>query len=263
MDHNNHEQRHRFATTFPQHQPIPACRHVVASQNLLPHLWRLGVLGGRSFDVLLERWPMEKLKRQLDLAKSTQPQATTLGGFRANEDLQNAEREALAAAGLLVTPHLAIAAHFGKRAWLIPWEMPAPMHRYHLEGKPTLVFPASRLGRKGAFELAEALKSGINADLVFLGAADEGTSDPFVGLDCRRGKPTDLASASALVLPAWIEHQPRLALLALASGIPVIATEACGLPAHENLHIIAIPHSTALATIIRSVLQAPPSHRVA
>ena len=33
----------------------PLCRHLVVSQNRLPHLWRLGVLGGRSFDVLIER----------------------------------------------------------------------------------------------------------------------------------------------------------------------------------------------------------------
>src|SRR5439155_20711763 len=31
---------------------------VVVSHNLLPHLWRLGVLGGREFDVLMERLPM-------------------------------------------------------------------------------------------------------------------------------------------------------------------------------------------------------------
>jgi glycosyltransferase involved in cell wall biosynthesis len=241
----------------------PQCRHVVVSQNLLPHLWRLGVLGGRSFDVLMERWPMEELQRRLDVAKSTHPQSTTLGDFRADEDLLLAERDALAAAGRLVTPHLAIAAHFGERAWLIPWEMPAPMPRYDVAGKPTLFFPTSRLGRKGAFELAEALRSGIDAELVFLGAADEGAANRFVGLDCRRGKASDMASASALVLPAWIEHQPRMALLALASGIPVIATEACGLPPHENLHVIAKPDAATLAMVIRSVLHAPSSRRVA
>ena len=233
----------------------PTCRHVVVSQNLLPHLWRLGVLGGRSFDVLLERWPMEELQRRLDQAKAAHPHSTTLGDFRADENLLRAEREALAAAGRLITPHLALAAHFGPRAWLVPWEMPAPLPRLAVAGKPSLLFPASKLGRKGAFELAAALKSGIDAELRFLGAADEGAADPFAGLDCSRGKPSDLASASALVLPAWIEHQPRLALLALASGVPVIATEACGLPPHELLHVIAAPDAVALATVIRSVLQ--------
>jgi hypothetical protein len=241
----------------------PKCRHVVVSQNLLPHLWRLGVLGGRSFDVLLERWPMEELQRRLDQAKAAHPQSTTLGDFRADEDLLRAEREALAAAGRLITPHLALAAHFGPRAWLIPWEMPAPMPLFATAGRPSLLFPASRLGRKGAFELADALKSGIDAELRFLGAADEGIADPFVGLDCCRGKASDLASASALVLPAWIEHQPRLALLALASGVPVIATEDCGLPPHKMLHVLAAPDAAALAAVIRSVLHPSPSVCVA
>lgn len=241
----------------------PHCRHLVVSQNLLPHLWRLGVLGGRSFDVLLDRWPMEELQRRLDQAKAAHPQSTTLGDFRADEDLLRAEREALAAAGRLITPHLALAAHFGPRAWLIPWEMPAPMPRFAVAGKPSLLFPASKLGRKGAFGLAAALKSGIDAELRYLGAADEGSADPFVGLNCSRSKASDLATASALVLPAWIEHQPRLALLALASGIPVIATEACGLPPHEMLHVIAAPDAAALATVIRSVLQSSQSTWVA
>ena len=241
----------------------PLCRHVVVSQNLLPHLWRLGVLGGRSFDVLIERLPMEELQRRLDQASAAHPQSTTLEDFRAEEDLLRAEREALAAAGRLITPHLALAAHFGSRAWLIPWEMPDPMPLRTTAGKPTLFFPASRLGRKGAFEIAEAMKTGINAELRYLGAADEGLADPFLGLDCSRGKVSDLASASALILPAWIEHQPRLALLALASGIPVIATDACGLPPHENLHLIVAPDATALATVIRSVMQAAVSTRVA
>ncbi|MES2660309.1 MAG: VanW family protein [Verrucomicrobiota bacterium] len=233
----------------------PKCRHLVISQNLLPHLWQLGVLGGRSFDVLLERWPMEELQRRLDQAKAANPQSTTLGDFRADEDLLRAEREALAAAGRLITPHLALAAHFGARAWRVPWEMPAPMPRVAVAGKPSLFFPASRLGRKGAFELAAALKSGIDAELRFLGPADEGRTDPFMGLDCSRGQVSDLASASALVLPAWIEHQPRLALLALASGIPVIATEACGLPPQEILQVIPAPDAAALASAIQSMLQ--------
>lgn len=241
----------------------PRCRHVVVSQNLLPHLWRLGVLGGRSFDVLIERWPMEEMQRRLDLAKAAHPQSTTLGDFRADDDLLRAEREALAAAGRLITPHVALAAHFGARAWLLPWDMPEPLPRTIVKVKPVLFFPTSRLGRKGAFELAAALKSGIDAELCYLGAADEGSADPFMGHDCRRGKVSDLASASALVLPAWIEHQPRLALLALASGIPVIATEACGLPPHKMLHVIDAPDAEALTTVIQSIIQSSTSRCVA
>jgi hypothetical protein len=241
----------------------PKCRHLVISQNLLPHLWQLGVLGGRSFDVLMERWPMEEMQRRLDQAKVAHPQSTTLADFRADEELLRAEREALAAAGRLITPHVALAKYFGARAWLLPWEMPAPIARTTAKEKPVLFFPASRLGRKGAFELATSLKSGINAELRFLGAADEGDADPFVGIECQRGNIADLASASAVVIPAWIEHQPRLALLALASGIPVIATEACGLPTHESLHLITEPDANALTAIIQSILKSRQARLIA
>jgi hypothetical protein len=233
----------------------PKCRHLVISQNLLPHLWQLGVLGGRSFDVLIERWPMEEMQRRLDLAKTAHPQSTTLADFRADDELLRAEREALAEAGRLITPHLSLAKYFGTRAWLIPWEMPAPLTRTTRKDTPRLFFPASRLGRKGAFELAAALKSGIDAQLYYLGAADEGSADPFGEIDCHRGKISDLASATALVIPAWIEHQPRIALLALASGIPVIATEACGLPPHDQLHLITTPDPTALAAVLNSIVK--------
>ncbi len=240
----------------------PQCRHVVVSQNLLPHLWKTGALGGRSFDVLIERWPMEELQRRLDLAKAAHPQSTTLGDFRAEPDLVRAEREALAAAARLVTPHRALARHFGHRAWLLDWEMPAALPR-RVSMEPVLFFPASRLGRKGAFELAAALRGGVSASVKYLGRADEGNANPFFGLTCSQGSLADLASASALVIPAWIEHQPRLALLALASGVPVIATEACGLPEHELLHEIPTPDSASLADAILAVLKPEESACVA
>jgi glycosyltransferase involved in cell wall biosynthesis len=240
----------------------PRCRHVVVSQNLLPHLWKTGALGGRSFDVLIERWPLEELQRRLDLAKSAHPQSTTLGDFRADPDLVRSEREALAAAARLVTPHRALAKHFGHRAWLLDWEMPTALPRRRTM-EQTLFFPASRLGRKGAFEFATAMRGGISASVKYLGRADEGTADPFSGMACGKGSLSDLAAARALVLPAWIEHQPRLALLALASGVPVIATEDCGLPEHDLLHEIPSPDPAMLADAIRAVLASHESACVA
>ncbi len=232
----------------------PQCRHVVVSQNLLPHLWKTGGLGGRSFDVLVNRWPMEELQRRLDQAKQAHPESTTLGDFRADPELLRAEREALAAAARLVTPHRAIAKHFGTRAWLIDWEMPQLQERKPAD-KPMIFFPASRLGRKGAFELAAAFKEGIDAELRILGRANEGAADPFAGMETSQGSAADLAAASVVVLPAWIEHQPRLALLALASGVPVVATEACGLPEHPQLHLLSSPDAAALRTVLAAVLQ--------
>ncbi len=232
----------------------PACRHLVVSQNLLPHLWKFGVLGGRSFDVLMQRWPIAELQRRLDLAKSARPASTTLGDFRADPALARAESDALAAAGRLITPHRGIASHFESQAWRIDWEMPVPLARQPSDS-PTLFFPASRLGRKGAFELADVLRLGLDAELKYLGRASEGEADPFAGLPCAPAVAADLATAHALVLPAWIEHQPRLALLALASGIPVIASEACGLPDHPLLHPLVSHDPAELHAVLAAVLK--------
>ena len=237
------------------------CRHVVISQNLLPYLWKSGALGGRTFDVLMERLPLELLQHRLDLAKFAQPESTTLGDFRAAPEIVLAERQALAAAGRLITPHRDIAAHFPDRAWLIDWEMPVPLVAAP-SPRPVIFFPASRLGRKGAFELAAALRGEIDAELKFLGKATEGSTDPFAEITSSPAAIRDLASAHLLVLPAWVEHQPRLALLALASGIPVVATRACGLPEHPLLHQLNQPDPLALRLILRAILS-PVDHSCA
>src|SRR6185503_13158913 len=49
------------------------------------------------------------------------------------------------------------------------------------------------------------------------------------GLQTERAETNWLNGAAAVVLPAWIEHQPRRLLQAVAAGVPVIASEACGL----------------------------------
>lgn len=205
----------------------PECRHLVISQNLLPHLWEMGVLGGRTFDVLMERWPLEELQRRLNEAYQRHPNSPTLGDFRADPMLVRLESEALARAGKLITPHRAIAKYFGSRAWQLEWEMPAESVRGRVKGHVFL--PCSPLGRKGIYDL-----EGVSKKVVVLGKAREGGGEEFF----EQGSLFDLETADALVLPAWVEHQPRLALKALAMGIPVYATEECGLADHPFLTIL-------------------------
>ena len=216
-------------------------------------LWRMGALGGRTFDVLIERWPLTELQRRLDEALQAHPDSPTLGDFRVDEALARDEAQALAAAGRLITPHRAMADHFGGRAWLVDWQMPEAVERQP-STKPTVLFPCSRLGRKGTYELAEAFRGLDGVELKYLGVADEGASDPFDGVPCSKAGPEDLRQAHLLVMPAWVEHQPRMALKALASGIPVIATTACGLPEHPQLHQLDVPDAVALGRVMRSVL---------
>jgi glycosyltransferase involved in cell wall biosynthesis len=54
-----------------------------------------------------------------------------------------------------------------------------------------------------------------------------------------------LSGARAVVLPAWVEHQPRRLLQAVAAGVPVIASHACGLEGLAG--VISIPEGDAAA----------------
>lgn len=236
----------------------PQARHLVLSQNLLPHLWMSGALGGRSFDVLMTRWPISELQRRLDEAAQHHSSSQTLTDFRADPNLVRAEEEALAAAARLITPHRAIANYFGSRALLLDWVFPPPEPLPPNRSGRDLFFPASPLGRKGIYELAAAL-DGLDAELLVLGrATEEGahgdSSHPLATIPHRPATPSDLLRAKALVLPAWIEHQPRLALRALANGIPVIASAACGLPDHPLLCQLAEPNPERLHAALVQLL---------
>lgn len=252
----------QLAAHFARHLD-PKARHLVVSQTLLPHLWKAGHLGGRTFDVLVNRWPLAELQARLDAAAKVHPESDTLADFRADPELVRAETEALAAAARLVTPHRAIAAHFGSRALLVDWVFPKGSPAASVSNRPPIwFFPASALGRKGIHELAAAMR-GIEAELLVLGAAREGTGDPLAAIKHRRATVAELASATALVMPAWIEHEPRLALRALAMGIPVIVSRACGLPPHPLLTEIDAGDVEGLKNALERLTRTEPACAVA
>ena len=88
------------------------------------------------------------------------------------------------------------------------------------------------------------------------------------GADAREG-------AAVVVLPAYVEHQPRALLAAAAAGVPVIASEACGL--HDIAGIVTIPtgDAGALTAAMDQILrrsesweffhdgEKPPGHNIA
>ena len=224
--------------------------HLVIAQPLLPHLWRLGALRGRSFEVLLDRLPIDAMHRVLDAAHDRYPDSTTLGDFRAPEAIAAAEREALGEAVRLITPHRAIAARFPPaRVELIDWQAARPLPA--TRGGRTFLFAGPALARKGAYAMREAMEQ---LDIALLIERPGEERPGFWGdRDVRllQGVPSELAG---VILPAIVEHRPATLLRALAAGLPVIATEACGLPPQPGLTLIEPCDAAALRGAIRSLL---------
>lgn len=228
--------------------------HVVVSQNLLPFLWKNGFLGGRTFDVLMNALPMRELQERLDFAASIHRESATLGDFRADERIIEAEAEALKMARKIITPHTEIAALFGDKCELVNWNLPeAKIIERQKNDKFTIVFPASTVGRKGSYELRDAVR-GLNVKLITLGAMIEDT-DFWRGIDWEKGSDDWLGRADLVVLPAFVEHKPRRLLQAVALGIPVIASTACGLATLENVTNIEISSVKRLRDEIISAIE--------
>ena len=97
------------------------------------------------------------------------------------------------------------------------------------------------LGRKGAYELrAIARESGL--ELLVAGRELEGEKF-WDQVTISRPQANPLDEVGLVVLPAFVEHQPRRLLQAVASGIPVIASTACGLQHVKG--VISIPTGNA------------------
>ncbi len=160
--------------------------HLVISQNLLPFLWDEGVFGGRTFDVFMTRLPIQKLHDRLDLACKIFPESETLNDFRAPQQLLDLESSALTKSSQIITPHQDIADIFNNKSIKLEWVLP----KANLIKKSTnnkILFPASAVGRKGAYEI-KRLAIELNLTIVVAG--------------------------KSIVYPTYIEHQPRLLLKA-------------------------------------------------
>jgi len=238
----------------------PEHSHLVIDQSLLVPLRRLGVLGGRRYDVLLQALPATEIQRRLDLARQRWPQADSLTDFRIDDAYCHEELRALEAAHCAITPHAEVARYVRsfvglkdvrQLAWASPPAAPR-IERAHPAGVPTVVFPASALARKGVLDLAHALRI-LGWKLTVLGSPAE---DPriwdgvFVSYSSYRD-PRWLQAADVVALPAYIEHSPRALLRAREAGIPVVATPACGLPASDGLQLVPPGDVVALLTALR------------
>jgi glycosyltransferase involved in cell wall biosynthesis len=86
-------------------------------------------------------------------------------------------------------------------------------------------------------------------EVVLLGGDLEG-ADFWQGVRTSR----DMRGGVAVfVQPAFLEDKPRRLLAALASGIPVIATAACGMPAQEGLTVVPGGDAEALTVALAAL----------
>ncbi len=209
--------------------------HIVISQNLLPFIFETGALGGRTFDVLMTRLPFEKLHERLDFAFSIHPESPTLKDFRASKNLIELENKALNNARHIITPHSEIAEIFKNKVVKLNWFIPS-FSKVQGNGEKVL-FPASVVGRKGAYEM-QKLVSELKLNLIFSGRTIE--NDNFLeGLKTEKFN-GNFDQIGLVIYPTFIENQPRQILKAISKGIPIITTIACGLESSCHVEIVEL-----------------------
>ena len=241
----------------------PRHTHLVVDQGLLLPLARLGALQGRTYEVLMHALPVGELQQRLDAAAARWPAAGSLRDFRAAADDGDLEDAALRGATRFATPHRDVArhlrAHYPAPVTELEWMQPEPAGLRPSAGlraaAPLVAFPASALARKGAPELAAALRE-LGWRVIVLGTP---SSDPTLwhGVSMAQASWRDttwLQHADVVALPAWIEHAPRAVLRALAHGLPVVATRACGLPPSPRLHEIDAGDVPALVAALKQAV---------
>lgn len=226
---------------------------VRVAQSLLPFLWREGRLGGRRFSVLMTRLPMAVLQARLDAAQALSPRQASLADFRASPALVAAETQALAAAHRIVTPHAEVAALFGARALRLDWTGPKARPRAPSASR-RIAFPGPTAARKGAWAVREAALA-LDLEVAPLGSALEG-ADFWTGVRLAPPGADWLEGVAAVVQPAIVEEAPRRLLAALAAGVPVIASPACGLDPQPGLTLIPPGDPAALAAVLSEQLSA-------
>lgn len=224
----------KIAISAARRIPIDST-HLVISQNLLPFIYETGALGGRTFDVLMTRLPFEKLHERLDFAFNIHSESPTLKDFRADNKLIETENKALTKARKIITPHSEIAEIFKNKVVKLNWQTPLSTNGQSKGIK--ILFPASAVGRKGAYEIRRLAKE-LNLNLTISGRTIE--NDNFWE-DLKTEKFNGAFDQIGLIVyPTFIEHQPRQILKAISKGVKVVTTTACGLDSSDLIEIVEI-----------------------
>ena len=199
-------------------------RHLVIAQAWLPWLEESGALGGRSFDVVMSRYPLGEIHRLLDEAAEELGRSATIADFRAPPDLVEREAELLARARRIYTPHRGIAALFPEQAARLEWHKPAATLRK--AGNRT-AFLGPTIARQRP-DVARRVAMSLKEPLVVFGSMLEPMWDG-IEVERRDWGPRWLDGIGAILHPATTTNEPRALLQAQAAGVVIYATETCGL----------------------------------
>lgn len=205
-------------------------RHLVVAQAWLPWLDEAGAFGGRSFDVVMSRYPFGEIHRLLDQAASEIGRSATIADFRASAGLVEREAELLTRARRIYTPHHGIAALFPKQAVRLTWHKPPAIPQQ--VGK-RVAFLGPTIARQRP-DIARRLAAGLEEPLVVFGPVHEQMWDGLP-IERRERGANLLDGIGAILHPATLTNEPRALLQARANGVAVYATEACGLDRSDYL----------------------------
>ena len=231
--------------------------HLFVSQDLLPFLWRLGVLDGKTYDVLLTRPPLKELNKRLDKAAEAAPAAISLHEFRAAWPIAEAEELALARANRVVTPHADYASLF-ENVRRLEWEQPQVEPPPEVPVPQYLLLPASLEAVEGAYSVIEASRS-MELPLLVIGSDREGLAGNSDTIQFITEDEVPWHEIAAVVHPALFESTPRLHLKAKSLGLPVVVTEGCGLEEGDGVMVVGYGDSEGL---IRSLERALGRERI-
>ena len=215
-------------------------RHLVVAQSWLPWLDEAGALGGRTFDVIMSRYPLGEVHRMLDLAAAEVGPSSTIADFRADAALVEREAELLARAQRIITPHHGIASLFPDRTLLLAWHRPPASPR---ESGKRVAFLGPTIARQRP-DIVRCLAGSLHQPLIVLGPVIEPLWDG-VAIERRAMGPGWLDEIGAILHPASLTNQPRALLEALANGVKVYATPACGLAPSDYSPIGSFNRPTA------------------
>lgn len=220
----------RIAQRMANEIPFDAS-HIVVSQNLLVHFYKLGVLGGRTYDVLMERHAYMDIQAKLDDAFDKHPNSSTLKDFRVDNNQARLEAAALKGANNLVTNHLEINQLWPNSKYISRVIKTGDMKSETIK---TIVFGGPLLARKGIIEFTQAVR-GMNVTLIAPQGVAE--SDIIKSQFSQLGQ-NWLEVADLVVLPAYIEHKSTMLIKAIENGIPVIVSSACGLESNDLITVL-------------------------